>query len=242
MLHSAMRFVGLVVAIFPLIGSAQAAEHDDIEPVVLSFNPLADRYAEVRFRFSDVSSDYWRTTRELVCQQLDTDVGRASVNAIANMVSESTITGHGALQDTARNGDRFTDFLRQENEILASYGFNNNARNLALHLAIAYRRPLATFSDSDRSIDRVTQFLSAQNLAHGLTLLCSPSHSPTHNQSDAGWLTWGWAATKFLGGLAMVAANTLSGAATGPVAAMSVTLGGIMADSGYGDLEVLLSP
>jgi len=78
-----------------------------------------------------------------------------------------------------------------------------------------------------------------------VTLLCAGEHSPANNESRARWLTWGWAATKLVGGIVIAGINisglSSSGGLSGPFATMSMLLGRTAFKSGFRDLDTLIA-
>jgi len=190
-----------------------------------------------------MSDEYLASTRRGVCDELNSDAGHDGVAAIIRYASEVVAEESGALQPIVRSGDEFTDFLRQEDQILESYGLGEAARELALRLALAHRRWTAT-SNTETIRAAVARTLDPSRLQQGVTLLCAPDHSPANNVSHASWLSWTWAATKFVGGLAIVGINAsslfASAGLSASFAAISGVLGAQALGSGINDLGTLL--
>jgi len=104
---SSLRTVGLVFIAYLALGSAQSQGQDErLEPLVASFNLLADRLAEPGFRYDRLPDNYLAETRDRVCSQLDGNVRRAFIDVITEdnraiaeiMAITSTDESRNALQ------------------------------------------------------------------------------------------------------------------------------------------------
>lgn len=246
--YAVLYTMGLAVTMIGTSPSqAQTLDIDALTPVVGAFNLLADRSAERRFRYREMDDGYLRTTRNRVCETLQPrqQNARRIADAAHEFVRSQTADQWRDLVNTARNGDEFTRFLSQEEELLQNHRLQNarvsrNAREIVLHLAIAQRGVIVRLGPQ-RLAARLERTLSSSNWMEGVTLLCSTDHSPADNESRANWWSWFYAAGKFLGGIAVTGVNTALAPHTGGVtAALSTAVGVTVMRSGFSDLDTLI--
>ena len=208
-----------------------------LDSVASAFNTLAADFADLGYKYGPMQEDYLQATRERVCAIVDTDDGRTSMVLIANgarqSLSELTDEQKRDLRERARSGDRFTEFLREEDDVLShNEVLTVEARELILQLAIDFRRSVAWPASDD------VEALSDDEADFGVTLLCDEQHSPGHNESEASWWSWFRGAFKFVGGIVTAGADAIL--APPAIKPLSIRIGLGAARSGYYDLACLI--
>lgn len=177
-----LAFTTMLTLAVACASPSQAQEQGPLDRAVLdsaasAFNILASRFEEFGYRYWPMQEDYLRGTRNEVCAIVDTDDGRTGVRLIANAgrqsLRELTDAERRDLWERARSGDRFTEFLREEDDLLARNDvLTEEARELVLQLAIDFRRSVAWPASDDQ------EALSDYDAEFGVTLLCDEQRSP----------------------------------------------------------------
>ena len=236
-----LAFVTMLTLVVVGASPSQAQEQGQfdraaLDTVASAFDTLAENFAELGYKYRPMQEEYLQRTRGDVCAIFSTD-GQIGVELIANdgqqFLRNLTNEQKRDLWDQARSGDRFTEFLYEEDDVLANNEIlGPEARELILQLAIDFRRSVAWPDSDDLGI------LSGQEAAFGVTLLCDEQHSPGRNESEASWWTWFRGAVKFVGGIVTAGADAVF--APSAIKPLSVRIGLGAARSGYYDLACLI--
>lgn len=237
--------VGLVAVTTPFVVHAQSG--GDINALLSayrnSFNAISSEFAEVNFSYHGLQDERIEGWRQETCPQLqelvaNRDVVSHSFSIISQEIAATQSTeAPMRIPEVARVGDRFTEFLEDEDNILQTSEFSQDARELILQHAIRFRPFVARATE--HVIGRSMSSFNANLLQHGVIRLCAEEYSPAHNESTATWKSWLWHGLEFIGGSAVFLANVVANPEP-TTKAMSMYLGSVVAGSGYSGLSSLM--
>ena len=241
-----MRFhvLGLVIPLLALSTPTSAsAQIEHFAALTSSLNHLATQLDEVSFNLAGLTETQLANTRTQVCELFSSEVAGHVANAIDSSQKDiPTESGAESLIRVTMNGNEFSSFLSQEEEYLVGDNkLSLEAWNLVLLVATAQRGEIASINSAHRKEVARAKFsaLTGNNFRAGRQLLCTDSHSPANNTSNATWLSWTWAAgellvgsTMFFGNLVLVPEPTIK--------SVSMFFGGIITSNGYSELRELM--
>ena len=158
--------------------------------IISSFNQLANKLYERDFYLSSFTDLEIATIRNRVCGELGSDGDAGPISKDDGLVSVTAVQN---IPQVANDGNEFTNFLREEQDILTTAGVSGPGREFALILAIQ-SRPFLTNFNNESIRDSFSQIpdIYGRQFSEGMNLLCLERHSPANNQSTASWRSWLW--------------------------------------------------
>ena len=199
------------------------------------FNTLANQLGEGARRYENVTENQLMQTmqaRTTVC----TSIGELKVNDELDKAADVFRTGMSkvpSLGEIASDRDQFNRFLQEEDKALEEKGLSEFARELARQNANDLREDIANTEDQTM-LELIEQTASGTILKEGVNLLCDDMPSPDDNQK---WISWAWASTKFIGGIAVISVNTAIKVPA--VSVPSIAIGTVSLRNGFEHLDSL---
>ncbi|MDE0460580.1 MAG: hypothetical protein OXI15_25115 [Chromatiales bacterium] len=240
-----LRVLGLTLAMVVAVGTSTARAQENVlesarfDLVIAAFNVLGNFLAEFQFYDARLNDADMNNIRSKVCNPLNS-ISRNELDTLAMALSTSLQVSSEnpatAAQQIARNGDKFTEFLKAERAAFRrdEFELREPAQALALQLMIAHRGHIARDGIPTETVEDLPSTLTM-----GKMLLCEDEHSPANNESSASWWSWVWAGTKFVGGL-VVAGVDVTPHVPPQYKRLSVSLGLRAVRNGFSDLVTLI--
>ena len=256
----AFNVVALMLSVF-FVGITSAERHRTIDlnenfpltdvlatrnSIISGFNVLTELLVQANFMFHNLTDQDIQEARENVCGGLLANRTQPDdpVSEINGLISVNAVQ---ELPSVAKDGDRFTDFINEEetllrgmNEELFEIPLTQSSWQFALTLLVQSRQHISVL-DREEIQDVFPDIIGShfQYFPQALSFLCDERHSPARNESTATWSSWLWHGAELLGGSALVLVNLAANPE--PITkGMSTFAGAVIASSGYQGLTNLM--